>query len=22
WDRYKIGQRFSQNKPPMEPPQE
>ncbi|MGQ1215656.1 Na+/H+ antiporter subunit G [Acinetobacter baumannii] len=20
WDRYKIGQRFSQNKPPMEPP--
>lgn len=21
WDRYKIGQRFSQNKPPMEPPQ-
>ncbi|MDR2248813.1 Na+/H+ antiporter subunit G [Acinetobacter sp.] len=22
WDRYKIGQRFSQNKPPMEPPKE
>ncbi|EPK1705107.1 Na+/H+ antiporter subunit G [Acinetobacter baumannii] len=22
WDRYKIGQRFSQNKPPMGPPQE
>ncbi|EKK11009.1 monovalent cation/proton antiporter, MnhG/PhaG subunit [Acinetobacter baumannii Naval-72] len=22
WDRYKIGQRFTQNKPPMEPPQE
>ncbi|MFV5483582.1 Na+/H+ antiporter subunit G [Acinetobacter baumannii] len=22
WDRYKIGQRFSQNPPPMEPPQE
>ncbi|EPL3554179.1 Na+/H+ antiporter subunit G [Acinetobacter baumannii] len=22
WDRYKIGQSFSQNKPPMEPPQE
>ncbi|HIE0130427.1 TPA: Na+/H+ antiporter subunit G [Acinetobacter nosocomialis] len=22
WDRYKIGQRFSQNKPPIEPPQE
>jgi len=22
WDRYKIGQRFSQNNPPMEPPQE
>ncbi|WP_139844254.1 Na+/H+ antiporter subunit G [Acinetobacter baumannii] len=22
WDRYKIGQLFSQNKPPMEPPQE
>ncbi|EXB69748.1 Na+/H+ antiporter subunit G [Acinetobacter nosocomialis] len=22
WDRYKIGQRFSQNKSPMEPPQE
>ncbi|EPL3835016.1 Na+/H+ antiporter subunit G [Acinetobacter baumannii] len=22
WDRYKIEQRFSQNKPPMEPPQE
>ena len=22
WDRYKIGQRFSQNKPPMEPPHE
>ena len=22
WDRYKTGQRFSQNKPPMEPPQE
>ncbi|MDA4883611.1 Na+/H+ antiporter subunit G [Acinetobacter baumannii] len=22
WDRYKIGQRFSQNKPPMESPQE
>jgi len=22
WDRYKIGQCFSQNKPPMEPPQE
>lgn len=22
WDRYKIGQRFSQNKPPMKPPQE
>lgn len=22
WDRYKIGQRFSQNKTPMEPPQE
>ena len=20
WDRYKIGQRFSQNKPPMDPP--
>ncbi|MDB9696274.1 Na+/H+ antiporter subunit G, partial [Acinetobacter nosocomialis] len=20
WDRYKIGQRFSQNKPPVEPP--
>ncbi|GAM32800.1 putative monovalent cation/H+ antiporter subunit G [Acinetobacter calcoaceticus] len=22
WDRYKIGQRFSQNKPPMDPPKE
>lgn len=22
WDRYKIGQRFLQNKPPMEPPKE
>ncbi|MHC0016203.1 Na+/H+ antiporter subunit G [Acinetobacter pittii] len=22
WDRYKIGQRFSQNKPPIEPPKE
>lgn len=22
WDRYKIGQRFSQNKPPMNPPKE
>ncbi|MEI2557498.1 Na+/H+ antiporter subunit G [Acinetobacter pittii] len=22
WDRYKIGQRFSQNKPPMKPPKE
>lgn len=22
WDRYKIGQRFSQNKSPMEPPKE
>ncbi|PRO31651.1 Na+/H+ antiporter subunit G [Acinetobacter baumannii] len=22
WDRYKIGQRFPKNKPPMEPPQE
>jgi len=22
WDRYKIGQRFSQNKPPMAPPKE
>lgn len=22
WDRYKIGQRFSQNKPPMETPKE
>lgn len=22
WDRYKIGQRFSHNKPPMEPPKE
>ncbi|WP_336040227.1 Na+/H+ antiporter subunit G [Acinetobacter calcoaceticus] len=22
WDRYKIGQRFSQNKPPMGPPKE
>ncbi|MDS7967333.1 Na+/H+ antiporter subunit G [Acinetobacter sp. V117_2] len=22
WDRYKIGQRFSQNKTPMEPPKE
>ena len=22
WDRYTIGQRFSHNKPPMEPPQE
>jgi len=22
WDRYKIGQRFSQNKPPMDPPKD